>query len=202
MLERAVNQRQHETRLGLGEGCSIPVSSGRRLVTMRPLLLVDVDGVLSPYAAESCPRGYVEHHLFPGEVPVRLCNDHGRLLRELAKTYDLVWATGWGDEAPRLISPLLGLPEFPVISFPPVPFDFREKLSAVRSFVGERPKAWIDDMISSEAELWARERAEPTLLIRVDPSVGFTEQTVETLKLWAAQLQEDVREGKSPGSAL
>jgi hypothetical protein len=39
----------------------------------RPVLLLDIDGVLNPFAAARCPAGYTEYDLFPGEEPVRLC---------------------------------------------------------------------------------------------------------------------------------
>ena len=31
-----------------------------------PLLLLDVDGALNPFAAPACPPGYTEHDFFPG----------------------------------------------------------------------------------------------------------------------------------------
>ncbi len=37
----------------------------------KPLILVDVDGVLNPYAADVCPEGYREYHFFPDQEPVR-----------------------------------------------------------------------------------------------------------------------------------
>ena len=111
---------------------------------IRPLLLVDVDGVLNPYAADTCPEGYCEFNFFEGEEPVRLADVHGKWLRELGEVFNLVWATGWGDEAPRRISPVLGLPEFSVIVFPRVPFPPVEKLPAIRYFVGTGPShGWM-----------------------------------------------------------
>ena len=50
----------------------------------RPLLLLDVDGVLNPYGDE-CPAGFTEHVLFPEEIePVRVCAGHGAWIAELA----------------------------------------------------------------------------------------------------------------------
>ena len=72
-----------------------------------PLLLLDVDGVLNPFAAAACPPGYTEHEFFPGEDPVRLCPAHGPWLRELAARFRIVWATAWGADANRLLTPLL-----------------------------------------------------------------------------------------------
>src|ERR1700689_4784255 len=70
-----------------------------------PLLLLDVDGVLNPFAAPACPPGYTEHEFFPGEEPVRLCSAHGPWLQELATRFQIVWATAWGADANRLLAP-------------------------------------------------------------------------------------------------
>jgi hypothetical protein len=61
---------------------------------VRPLLFVDVDGVLNPYAGVACPAGFAEHDLFPGEEPVRLCADHGAWLHELAAMFPIDPAIG------------------------------------------------------------------------------------------------------------
>src|SRR5215468_9631031 len=57
-----------------------------------PLLLLDVDGVLNPFAAPACPPGYTEHDFFPGEEQVRLCLAHGSWLQELGTRFQIVWA--------------------------------------------------------------------------------------------------------------
>ncbi|ONK13131.1 hypothetical protein STBA_38930 [Streptomyces sp. MP131-18] len=101
----------------------------------RPLLYLDVDGPLNPYAAkpERRPEGYTTHRVrpeswiaqHPGKPrvyikPLRiwLNPSHGRQLLQLAEVYDLIWATTWGDEANTFISPVLGLPELPVVDWP------------------------------------------------------------------------------------
>ena len=58
-------------------------------ISDRPLLLLD--GVLNPYRAASCPVGYVEHHIFAGEEPVRLCSGHGAWIRELSQVPLISW---------------------------------------------------------------------------------------------------------------
>jgi hypothetical protein len=156
--------------------------------TVRPYLLLDVDGVLNPFAAEVCPEPYREYDFFPGEEAVRLAVVHGEWLRDLAETFDLVWATGWGHQADLLIAPTLGLPRLPVIVFTGVRFVPAAKVPAIHSYVGDRPLAWLDDIITPEAEAWASERRAPTLLVPVDPTVGLTESTVEELKEWASNL--------------
>ncbi|MGW0705745.1 hypothetical protein ACWD4G_07220 [Streptomyces sp. NPDC002643] len=100
----------------------------------RPLLYLDVDGPLNPYAAkpERRPAGYTTHRMkpegwlaqHPGEPrayvkPLRvwLKPDHGRQLLELGAAFELVWATTWGAEANTFISPVLGLPELAVVDW-------------------------------------------------------------------------------------
>lgn len=152
-----------------------------------PLLLLDVDGVLNPYPGT--PDGYAEYAFFPDDdEPVRLCADHGRWLRELAGWFEIVWATGWGEEANRLICPAFGLQPLPVIPLPSIPFDPRAKLPAVAAYAGERPVAWVDDIVTDEARAWADERPQPTLIVEIDPARGLAREHVDTLTAWAASL--------------
>jgi hypothetical protein len=154
----------------------------------RPYLLIDVDGVLNPYAAEICPEPFREYDFFPGEAAVRLAEIHGEWLRDLAGVFDLVWATGWQHKADELIAPKLGLPRLPVIEFefPGAPFQPFVKVPWIDRFVGDRALAWIDDMITPEAEAWAAGRAAPTLLVAIDPAIGLSEDVVDDLKDWAS----------------
>lgn len=154
----------------------------------RPLLLVDVDGVLNPWLAPSCPDGYREYSFFPGER-VRLAEGHGELLRSLASSFELVWATAWEHKANRLICPVIGLPVLPVIEFPVTgpSFVFR-KLPAVIDSVADRPCAWIDDEHQPDHYVWARDRGVPTLLVDIDPAEGLTARVADQLGQWAAEL--------------
>lgn len=96
---------------------------------MKPLLLIDVDGPLNPYAAKAQrrPEGYRTHRMRPTgwteaeqAKPLRvwLNPDHGAELLALAEVYELVWATTWKDEANDWIGPHLGLPRLPFIDWP------------------------------------------------------------------------------------
>lgn len=157
---------------------------------VRPVLLLDVDGVLNPYVAAFCPAGYTEHALFPGEEPVRLCRRHGEWIAELADSFEVVWASAWGSEANRLLGPLLGLPGLAFVKFPPLPFPAALKVPAVSRHLGDRPAAWLDDMLTAEARVWAATRHIPTLLVDVDPVVGLTRQHVDLVLEWAARLTD------------
>jgi len=82
----------------------------------RPALLLDVDGVLNPYGTATCPEGFTEYDLFPGEEPVRLRPAHGEWISELRHVFDVAWATAWNDDANRLLAPLLGITALPVVT--------------------------------------------------------------------------------------
>jgi hypothetical protein len=154
---------------------------------VKPFLLLDVDGVLSPYP--ECPDGYTEYDFFPeDDEPVRLAAVHAGWLRELERRFALVWATGWGDEANALLCPFFELPELPVIRFPPIPFEPSAKVPAIDAFVGSRPAAWVDDVVTPEARLWAGRRRSPTLLVETDHTVGLTRDAVDSLFSWLEEL--------------
>jgi hypothetical protein len=153
----------------------------------RPLLFLDIDGVLNPFPG--CPEGYTEHDFFPeDDEPVRLASVHRDWLDELRAMFDLVWASGWGEDANRVLSPHFGLPELPQIDLPPVPFEPHQKVPGVAAFAGDRPAAWVDDMLTPEARAWAERRTAPTLLVSVDSSAGLTRPVVDGLLEWAAAL--------------
>ncbi len=142
----------------------------------RPLLFLDVDGVLNPFP--DCPDGFTEYDFFPeDDEPVRLAAVHRHWLEELGAAFDIVWASGWGADANRVLSPFFGLAELPLVALPPIPFDPREKVPGVAAFAGDRAAAWVDDNITPEAREWARRREAPTLLVdvglgdRPDPSI-------------------------------
>jgi HAD domain in Swiss Army Knife RNA repair proteins len=152
------------------------------------MLLLDVDGVLNPYAAAGCPAGFTEYAFFPVQEPVRLSDEHTGWLAELAGAFELVWATGWGATANRLLAPFLGLGQLPVIQFPPAPFRPEDKVPAIAAYAKGRPALWIDDMLTPEAYAWAAERPEPTLLIAADPAEGLRRSMVDDALRWAATL--------------
>jgi hypothetical protein len=155
---------------------------------LRPLLLVDVDGVLNPWAAERCPAGYCEYGFFPGER-VLLSASHGEMLASLATSYELVWATAWQHEANRLICPTFALPDLPVIEFRLTEPDFCfRKLPAVIEAVGDRACAWIDDEHQPDHYDWAARRGVPTLIVDIDPAEGLTGEVGEQLAQWAVTL--------------
>jgi hypothetical protein len=152
----------------------------------RPLLLVDVDGVLSLFGPH-VDRVQTTPALIEG-IPHLLSRRAAVLLVRLAATYDCVWCTGWEDRADGHLPHLLGLPAgWPHLVFTDRPQDAAHwKLAAIDAHAGPgRRIAWVDDAHDERCRAWARERPGPTLLVTTDPSTGLTEAHADQLEAWA-----------------
>ena len=167
----------------------------------KPLLFVDVDGVISLFGFR---EGY---GLAPGDAPFSQCppgalhsingvmhyisSDCGSYLGRLSERYEVVWATGWEEAANDYLPHLLGLPG----RLPFLTFDGRVaagsahwKVDAIAEYAGPRPLAWIDDNIDHTCRAWAERRAAPTLNIETLRHVGMGQEHVELLLDWASGL--------------
>lgn len=149
----------------------------------KPLLLLDVDGVLIPYAAPEQPAGF-EQHILQDEL-VWLAPHHGAWLRPLCDRFELVWATGWEHHADQLIAPILGLPQLPVIEFERDTSGRFTKLPVLARFAADRPLVWVDDELTDAARAWAAGRAARTLLLDSDPAIGLNEELVAAIAAFA-----------------
>lgn len=158
----------------------------------RPLLLVDVDGVISLFGFDPARPPDGNWTVVDG-IAHFLSATAGQHLGRLSEAYELAWCTGWEEKANEYLPHALGLPgELPVLSFETAPSSTSAhwKLAAIDSFAGrDRPLAWIDDDHDVRCDEWALARGAPTLLIGTDPAHGLTDADVETLLEWAAQAQ-------------
>jgi hypothetical protein len=158
-----------------------------------PLLLVDVDGVLSlfGFAAGAAPPGRLT--LIDGNLHL-LSDRAAAVLRRLTAHFQPVWCTGWEERAEDHLPHLLGLPG----GWPHVPLDTAPrvrtgtsvaghwKLDPIDAYAGtERPLAWIDDVLDDACVAWAADRAGPTLLVHTDSAIGLTEEHEAELVAWA-----------------
>jgi hypothetical protein len=164
----------------------------------RPLLFLDVDGPLNPYAAqpERRPAGYTTIRVprGAGTRPLRvwLNPQHGPELLRL--DLELCWATTWMADANRWIGPVLGLPELPYVDFGDALFRERPdgvhwKTAPLVEYADGRPFVWVDDEQSDldHAYVTAHHPA-PALLHHVNPRIGLRDENLRALADFALTL--------------
>lgn len=171
----------------------------------RPLVALDVDGPLNPYAQkphrrDELPLPYKTLRLRPcgwerAPKPLRvwLSERHGPMLCRFAVEHgaDLVWATTWEHDANRMIGPAVGLPELPVVEFGGHPGTVKGwKYPAVAAYADGRPLVWFDDDFQAVDHAQAKDRfltvrrGVPTLLHHIDPRLGITQDDLDEAGRW------------------
>jgi hypothetical protein len=170
------------------------------LETPLPLLLVDIDGVISLFSFESGAQPPGTFHSIDG-IPHFLSSGAAEHLLVLARIFELAWASGWEEKANEYLPYLLGLPRLPHLSFERPAQTTRRtsahwKLEAIDAYAGEtRALAWIDDAFNEACHAWAQARIGPTLLVQTRPASGLTQREAEILESWAEGL---ARAGSEP----
>jgi hypothetical protein len=156
-----------------------------------PLLLVDVDGVLSLYGFDPAQPPSGAWHMVDG-IAHFLSGTASAHLRRLSEAFELAWCSGWEDKANEYLPHALGLEHrFPHLSFAGATPTFAGhwKLAAIDRYAGmERALAWIDDAHEERCRAWAKARPGPTLLISTDPAIGLTEEHVAWLLDWSIRV--------------
>jgi hypothetical protein len=156
----------------------------------RPILAVDVDGVISLFGFEEPPgRSEARFEMIDGMVHC-ISLVAGERLRRLGEHYDMVWATGWEEKANDYLPTMLDLPELPYLSFDGAARfgSAHWKLGPLDEYGVGRALAWVDDNFDESCHKWARERREPTLLVPTESHLGLEEAQVESLLAWARDL--------------
>ena len=162
----------------------------------RPILAIDVDGVISIFGYDEPPaKGEASFELIDGMAHCISLPAGERLLR-LAEHYDMVWATGWEDRANDYLPNILGVPELPHLTFNGTARfgSAHWKLGPLDDYCKGRAMAWIDDNFDESCYEWARARPEPTLLVPTEPQLGLEEAQTEALAAWARGLEREHRE--------
>ncbi len=164
-----------------------------------PLLMVDIDGVISLFGVPAADRSDGQTiegtlHSIDG-TPHFLSATAAAHLLALAELYELVWASGWEERANEHLPFLLGLPAgLPFLRFardvggqgaPKAHW----KLEAIDAYAGDRALAWIDDALNPACEAWAHSRPAPTLLVHTEPRDGLTAREAAVLEDWAQRLR-------------
>jgi hypothetical protein len=165
----------------------------------KPLLMVDIDGVISlfvgfaghaPWATGPAGPDECRYETIDG-IPHCLSRTAAAHLLELTAEFEPVWASGWEEKAEENLPRLLGLPAgLPFLRFERSPGrgNAHWKLAAIDEHAGSRPLAWIDDAFNDSCHAWARARPAPTLLVQTVPEHGLTSREASRLTTWARSL--------------
>jgi len=157
----------------------------------KPVLFVDIDGVISLWGFASNARPAGAFHNVDGAIHF-LSSDAGNHLLALAQRFEIVWCSGWEEKADEHLPFVLDLPPgLPFLSFDRNPGRGHGhwKLPAIEAYAGaERPVAWIDDAHDDACRAWAARRAAPTLLVGTAPATGLTHAHTGCLQAWADSL--------------
>lgn len=172
-------------------------------MAVRPLLVLDVDGVLNPSGPRSRPEPpwVTFADGWTGE-PVALNPRHGERLQALSKRTgcELVWATSWEERANEEVAPRLGLPDLPVIAVgtepPGLDHGVLWKTGHIAAYAAGRPLVWLDDHPGDlDSGFLAAHGAPDHLIIVVDPEVGLQDRHLDQAGRWLAA------HGHGPGQA-
>lgn len=158
---------------------------------VKPLLFVDIDGVISLWGFGSDARPEGAFHNVDGVIHF-LSADAGIHLLALADRFEVVWCSGWEEKANEHLPRALAVPrDLPFLSFDRNPGrgNGHWKLAAIDDYAGPRRAiAWIDDAHDDGCRTWAAARGAPTLLVPTTPATGLTEGHAAQLRTWAAGL--------------
>ena len=159
------------------------------VMSVRPYLLLDVDGVI---ALLDKPRhdhwgDWEQHDGFRVWLSNRLITALGDL------PVDVVWCTSWEDTANGLLLSVLEWTPKPVIHQRRGAPGEWPKLAGVKQWletVPMRPMVWLDDdsYLIYQARPWLAYMQIPSLLIRPDAITGLTPDHIEAISDWVAGL--------------
>jgi hypothetical protein len=176
---------------------------------MKPLWLLDVDGVINAVNVLSDLQGW-DRHIREGTCWGDYCDGEATshrafgiiwspgLIKRITALHEsgdveIRWLTTWEDKAQTEIAPLVGLPHFEVADGPMHWEDFSPdwwKLPRAKANAGhERPLIWTDDDLVSAraAHAWASDRPGLALLVAPRWDVGISPKGMDVIEDFVAE---------------
>jgi hypothetical protein len=170
--------------MGRGQGDTAAAISMRGSVdlTARPVLALDIDGVLFPLGAtvrDPLP-------IYPGWIqataaglPVSYDPEIVPWLHEMAARTEMVWATSWDESANAGAAPLLGLPELPTLDIK------GGRWNAVSEYAKGRKLVWCEDRAQSrKIKQEIKERQPAALLVQPKTHLCLTANQRKRISNW------------------
>jgi hypothetical protein len=163
--------------------------------TVKPIILLDVDGVLNPVARPGREGDPTELVLSDGTVS---------LVRRLARCGRIAWVSTWPADATASLESQLQLDEEPLrvtvsmraedIEKPTPKLRSVRRWLATKELLGEADwdaVVWIDDVLGSDAREWAHNHHQPVLLEKPAPAQGLSELHVVAVEVLTNDSPDD-----------
>jgi hypothetical protein len=161
---------------------------------LRPVLLLDVDGVTSPLSGGHLgrlPETWVSWRRLEMRMPVWVAPDC--IARLSALPVERIWCSTWQGmvDAEGGLSEQLGWSGMPWLRLPggDRPWNKRRAIESFFKEHGVKPFAWADDdaRLVSSGRPWARRLPVPSLLIRPQKKIGLTPAHLDAMERWVGQ---------------
>jgi hypothetical protein len=154
---------------------------------MRPLLLLDFDGVLNALRPDDPIETNDWQDWTTNTVDGFSITTSRTMAAATAKIAETHWLTTWNenDSANILLSPLLSIGPFPVAAAPPANYDPLWKPRAVAGQLSTgRPVVWFDDEAEDLWAHWGKEKPNNLFLLAPNESRGLTRLELEAAADW------------------